>query len=188
MQYVILKAGEDEVLDVLAISTEDGRILLHSTKHADTNNVTKPDTGPSIPLCKPFGVLGGPTASVAGRVKDFETLSIPRSTSLLFVTGSSDGAVRLWLIDAGELTPEIISLNGTVASRNGHGQADEAAAQTPKPRQVGHLLSTYEAGNRVTCLKAFVMNGRANPEFMKNYGAPSRTNDVHEDADGGEDS
>ncbi|KAL9631914.1 MAG: hypothetical protein Q9164_005635 [Protoblastenia rupestris] len=187
MHYVILKAGEDEVLDVLAISTEDGRILLHSTKHADTNNVTKPDTGPSIPLCKPFGVLGGPTASVAGRVKDFETLSIPHSTSLLFVTGSSDGAIRIWLIDAGELTPEMISLDGIVASRNGngHGQADEAAAQTPKPRQVGHLLSTYEAGNRVTCLKAFVMNGRANPEFMKNDGAPSRrTNGVHEDADG----
>jgi len=29
-----------------------------------------------------------------------------------------------------------------------------------KPPQVGHLLAQYETNNRITCLKAFVMNER----------------------------
>ncbi|KAL9129920.1 MAG: hypothetical protein Q9217_001768 [Psora testacea] len=159
LRYATVAVDGKEPFEVLAVSADDGRILLYSTKDIVTKDIIKPDTGPYIPNCEPFGVLGGYTEGLKGRVKDFEILLMPQSTNLLFVTGNSDGAIRLWLVTADELAP---SPSGVAALANGHGHADESTAQIRNPKQIGRLLSTYEAGNRITCLVAIVMSGQAN--------------------------
>lgn len=186
VRYVSVKTDDQESFDVLAISTEDGRIILHATKDIAKNNFTKPDVGSSIPVCNPFGVLGGSAEDVTGRVKDFEVLAVPQSTNLLFVSGSSDGALRLWLVDAAQLSHEKLLLNGIDASAHSHANGGGSAPKITNPRQVGRLLSTYEAGNRITCLRAFVMFGRANPGITNNSGGFHQNNGVNGDINDGD--
>jgi len=68
-----------------------------------------------------------------------------KPSSLLVVTASSDGAVRLWTI------------TDTTLLRN---------AQT-KPRQIGDLVGMLETGNRITCMGAFIMNGKVSADTAK---------------------
>lgn len=107
--------------------------------------------------------LGGAIEGLTGRIKDFETLSIPESNKILIVTGSSDGALRIWNTDEVELINEQENSennlkNGVNDASNGQpGSAKARLADSPRTRHVGQLLGTYEAGNRITCLKAFMM-------------------------------
>ena len=130
--------------DVLAVSTEDGRIVFYNTTREDETSTTdgvEGDAGASIPDAEVIAQLGGKAAGLSGRVKDFEILMLPSSESedgsstAVIVTASSDGAIRLWYLLLNDLT-------------------------TRKPDrglQVGQLIGTYDTGNRTTCLKAFVM-------------------------------
>lgn len=106
-------------------------------------------------------------------MKDFEILKPPDSEDFIVVTGSSDGAVRLWTVDRSEFVDEPSSstdLNDevSISAINGDGKANGNATQLPATRQIGFLLGTYEAGNRITCLKAFVMS---EPESLKTDGS-----------------
>jgi protein MAK11 len=123
--------------NLVAISAEDGRVLFYdlSTLPEAAEDTTKL---PQVSCC---GALGGPGAGIAGRVKDFEMLAIDGAEPLLLViTASSDGAIRLWTIADNELTTE--------------GQSDEG------PRQFGTSIATLETGERITCLGAFVLDGK----------------------------
>lgn len=136
--------------NVLAVSTEDGRILFYrTTPEASTEEDATPDDENSvkaltIPNATLIAQLGGPKADVANRIKDFEILNMPQDdatpTKTIIVTGGSDGTVRLWFLHLEELTLQ-----------------KEADATVP---QVGQLLAKYETGNRITCLRAFVMTER----------------------------
>ena len=183
MHYVTLSTEEEVPSEVFAVSTEDGRIYFYSTKH-----VTKPDTACSIPICEPLGVLCNPTDDPTGRVKDFEVLSVPQMGYIIIVSGSTDGAIRFWAVNTAELADRISSLRKDVGLTNGHGPTEESATRDFNSMQVGHLLSTYEAGSRITCLKGFVMSARANNENIDNGNTISRTNCADEDVDDGEDS
>ncbi|PQE03235.1 hypothetical protein CJF30_00005737 [Rutstroemia sp. NJR-2017a BBW] len=133
-QLAYIQVGEEEDAQVLAVSTEDGRILFYSTKSSDVETTTAAEGKPQpIPSAKPLAQLGGKEASISGRIKDFSVLNI--GEDLLIVAGSSDGAVRLWKLSAKK-------------DLSGGGE---------KVKQVGTLIGTYETGNRITCLKAFVM-------------------------------
>lgn len=131
-----LQIDEEEDIQVMAISTEDGRILFYSTRPRDLIQLESTEGKTTkLPSAKLIAQLGGKAAGTPGRVKDFSILTmIDEQKSLIIATGSSDGAVRLWRISASK----------DLASSN-----DGA--------QVGQLLGTYETGNRITCLKAFVM-------------------------------
>ncbi|TKA72429.1 hypothetical protein B0A55_05399 [Friedmanniomyces simplex] len=140
-QFHILQAGGDAgKCELLAVSTEDGRILffrLNTTPPADDED--------KLPLCPCVAQLGGSAAGIGGRIKDFEILEIQTEEASapptrLVITASSDGAIRLWSL--GELFAE--------------SEGGESA-----PRQVGSLIGTLETGNRVTCLGAFVLDGKA---------------------------
>ncbi|GAB7359323.1 hypothetical protein MBLNU230_g5974t1 [Neophaeotheca triangularis] len=126
---------------VFSVSTEDGRILFFSTE------ATAASSDGKLPQCACVAQLGGTAAGTSGRVKDFETLQLPaqegNAKSLLVVTGSSDGAVRLWTLQADELLKT---------------DSQKGAAL----KQVGSLVGTQETGDRITCLGAFVMDGNAN--------------------------
>ncbi|CZT18018.1 related to MAK11 protein (maintenance of killer toxin-encoding satellite M1 dsRNA) [Ramularia collo-cygni] len=123
---------------ILAISTEDGRILFY-----DVSTVKEEIDAAKLPLCPCVAQLGGAAMGISGRVKDFEIVALKGKANILIVTGSSDGAVRLWTVSGEQLAGEV--------SEDG-------------PKQVGKLVATQETGNRITCLGAFVMDGKASDE------------------------
>ena len=133
----IVPAGDDH--SVLAISTEDGRIIFYDLK----TTVESEKENEEVPQCAALGQLGGNQAGFSGRIKDFEVLQHKAGAPLIFVTGSSDGAVRLWRCSIAEIL----------------GDAPEQAEGAM--RQVGTSIGTHETGHRITCLVAFVMDGPA---------------------------
>lgn len=142
---------------MLAVSTEDGRLLFYSTSlpvNAGTSNVTsKPDT----PVCEAIGQLGGIAEGLASRIKDFEILQSPHSKNRIIVAGSSDGAIRLWKLDGTDLRRKPLKHEESSETEVGSPANGHTTAPLPQTQQVGQLLGTYEAGNRITCLTAFVM-------------------------------
>lgn len=137
MRYLESHAG------ILLVSSEDGRIMIY-----DTNSTAMPKGNSNeeddIPESKLIAVIGGPAAGFSGRVKDYEIVRISDS-DFLIVSGSSDGTVRVWRLRADELKSNV--------------QTDKNEGFSAK--QVGELLGTYTTGTRITCLKAFVMTGKA---------------------------
>lgn len=165
IHYMNLLGNDGETKDLLAVSTEDGRILFYDTTGVIETQVTEPVSKSEIPILREFCQLGGAVEGLTGRVKDFEILKPPGSEAFIIVTGSSDGAVRLWTIDESELLVEpSVSRDlhdGASIANVGDGTAPGIAMKAPPTRQIGSLLGAYEAGNRVTCVKAFVMLGPA---------------------------
>lgn len=123
----------------------------------------------SIPYGQVLGEVGGKAHGVNSRIKDFKILNLPRDEdyhlggqSLLIVTASSDGAIRLWSIKVRELLVRgsqnssggSTSPDGGAAAQNG---ANGSKKTTTSARQVGKMLGVYESGNRITCMTAFIM-------------------------------
>lgn len=141
MKYVTIDPSSEDASDLLAVSTEDGRVIFYSTK-----KLREPENDPdsSIPFAEPIAQLGGKANGLPGRIKDFEVFSLKNEPTIkkdafLVVTANSDGAIRVWLVNGKELKEQNDSENASTAP------------------QVGQLLNTYETGNRITCMKAFVM-------------------------------
>jgi protein MAK11 len=139
----------EEGPNTLLVSTEDGRILLYDTSS------TTPDEGAEekkddMPSSRLIAQIGGPAAGITGRIKDFEVLPYSQTSAskFLIITGSSDGTVRIWLINASEL--------------KGDAEADKGSGFTAN--QIGRLLATYSTGTRITCLKAYPMTGKPDQE------------------------
>lgn len=150
--------------DILVVSTEDGRILFYSTTFTGETEKVNYQSKPTIPNARPIGQIGGSLDDFKGRIKDFEILNLPpvedSTDNLLIVAGSSDGMIRLWMLDPAQLMFANANLdkspiNDLKNSPNVNGEANTLKA--PSLPQVGRLLGTYETGNRITCLKAFVM-------------------------------
>ena len=128
--YVTVDAEKDVTL--LAVATEDGRILFFSTKDADLTSPND-DEKASLPNAKLVASVGGKDAGVQNRIKDFVVVPSANDATTLYVAGgSSDGKVRLWRVTGGDL------------------EQGETGA-------VGELLGTYETQNRITCMAAFLM-------------------------------
>jgi len=141
VQYLDVSDSPDRTEIVLALSTDDGRLIFYST----SPRADGADPESTIPDAPVHAQLGGPPSGLSGRVKDFAILSLAATPTekedLAVVTGSSDGAVRLWRVRRAELS---------------------RPSKASPPRQVGNLLATYETGHRITCLVAFVMQ----PPFL----------------------
>ncbi|MBE7180358.1 MAG: hypothetical protein INR71_03955 [Terriglobus roseus] len=162
-QVQYLPAGEDALL---VVSTEDGRLLFYNPKHAtadtgeQTNGDAKVKKEQAIPRAPLVGQLGGRDQAVGTRIKDFVVLPVRNAggaegsddsdlaPSHLTVTACSDGAVQVWALD--------FALAKT--------KADDAdvphASKAREAPQLGALLGTYQTGNRITCMAAFVMTGK----------------------------
>lgn len=161
----------DTANELLAASTEDGRVILYSTKETHPSD----DAESLIPDATVRAQLGGKPSGLGGRVKDFEILSLTgidawRDQFVLLACGS-DGAFRVWLLRAEELQPNYVT----------HKEGVKSSASTP--RQIGTLLDTYETGDRITCMVAFVMQ---QPEEPSATGDSASESDVVEE-DGEED-
>ena len=156
--HFLPSTSDKQARDILAVSTEDARILFY-----DLKTIANPTNGGSgsvtvsgtYPICPATAQLGGPAAGLPGRIKDFELLSIPKSlgntNTVLCVAASSDGAIRFWNLDTTTLHHDIPASDG-----NGIKSVTDGTATTL--RQVGTLAGTHETGNRITCLAAFVMD------------------------------
>ncbi|KAJ1337713.1 protein MAK11 [Microdochium nivale] len=142
-------AADSDDDSLLAVSTEDGRVLFFSTADEDLAVPSKLESSSSssrkgvsaLPIAKCIGHMGGKELGVTGRIKDMTILKTPNTNSgsaeFLITTGSSDGKVRVFGITGAEL----------VKGKKGNGEA----------KQLGKLLGAYETQNRITCLEGFVM-------------------------------
>ncbi|KAK4639762.1 Protein mak11 [Podospora bellae-mahoneyi] len=136
IKYVRL-GDEEEDGALLAVSTEDGRVLFFDTAEENCQSATE---GKTLATARLVGQLGGKEAGVTGRVKDFVVLPVEDEKgvrSWFVATAGSDGLVRVWRLGSGELKIEEKKEEST--------------------RQVGRLLGAYKTQNRITCLGGFVM-------------------------------
>ncbi|KAL4978020.1 WD40-repeat-containing domain protein [Aspergillus desertorum] len=164
IKYV--SVGNDELF---AVSTEDGRVIFYSTK-----NVRKAEEGDdsSIPHAESIAQLGGKSQGYSGRVKDFEMISLKgqpgvKGDDFAVVTANSEGVVRVWRLLGDELRNAVAKTSGDT-----------------KGIQLGKLLNSYETGNRITCLKAFVMMPTEQPtEDFESFGGESEDVSSSEESD-----
>ena len=137
-RYMSLDSETGET--VLAVSTEDGRILFFSTRPEHLKHETQPGTKTTaLPAAMLVSHLGGAATGVSGRIKDFTALKTTENDAKagwVIVSGGSDGSIRVWRVGIDDLRL---------------GEGGEAG------RRVGHLEGTYETLNRITCLDAFIM-------------------------------
>ncbi|KAF1987698.1 WD40 repeat-like protein [Aulographum hederae CBS 113979] len=159
MHYLPTAAAEN----VIAVSTDDGRVLFYSTKEvepAPEDEVIvvngKISKSKPLPFCKLLGEIGATTLESSGRIKDFEILPVPSDSDdsikqLIILTASSSGTVNIWLVETADL-----SLSG---GADGESKPEEDGVPTTK--QISRLLGVQGNGGRITCLKAFVMTGSA---------------------------
>ncbi|KAL2867955.1 putative 60S ribosome biogenesis protein Mak11 [Aspergillus lucknowensis] len=151
VKYVSVGALEEDG-ELVAVSTEDGRVIFYSTKKL---RVPDESDDSSIPYAEPVAQLGGKSQGFPGRVKDFETLSLKgqpgaKSDDFVVVTANSEGVVRAWRLLGADLC-----------------QSGTKHTSDAKGLQVGRLLNSYETGNRITCLKAFVMMPAEDPSTLE---------------------
>ncbi|KAH6654089.1 WD40-repeat-containing domain protein [Truncatella angustata] len=142
-EFIYTKLGQkEEDGSILAVATEDGRIMFFSTKPEDLSERTAASgdkKAPTLSVAKHIAQLGGKAAGVQGRIKDFSVLRASEDgDELFFVCGSSDGKIRVFKTGITELN-----------------KAKQIGEKEKK--QVGKLLGTYGTENRITCLEAFVM-------------------------------
>jgi protein MAK11 len=148
----------------IAVSTEDGRILLYSTQPEELTVGSVGQGYSSLPL---LGQVGGETAGVRTRIKDFVILKNPKQGSrnnLIVVAGSSDGTIRIWTLDFTELFDGAKKdANGWASTKTGNTLENGAAAANnletavTSSNRLGVLIGEYPTSSRITCLTAFMM-------------------------------
>lgn len=147
----------EDTNDLLAVSTEDGRILFYSTGTLKQQKGSSDHTNETaIPDAKLIARLSGKDAGVTGRIKDFDIIDLPSSTehdpTSFIVTASSDGSVRIWQFTLDDIV-------GKSSGRETQGTIT----------QIGKLIGTYETGSRITCLKAFLMRPPRSEEGLSEF-------------------
>ena len=152
MRFVHIPS-KDIPYTILAASTEDGRVIFYSsTASAPKTPVAMETTDhPTLPDATPLAQLGGKPSGTPGRIKDFEVLPLQSSNQILVVTAGSDGAVGVWAFPISDLISR--STSKQIKSKAAPG----SLAPSTTTKQIGKIIGTYETGNRITCLKAFIM-------------------------------
>ncbi|KAI1477339.1 WD40 repeat-like protein [Daldinia eschscholtzii] len=164
--YVEIDGSNDSSL--LAVSTEDGKIMFFSTKNQDLTpgkSSTEGKGKTTLPVAKLIAELGGKEAGVSGRIKDFSVIGSPGkdgADNLFIAAGSSDGKLRVFKLTVVEL---------------------KEAIKAKATKVVGKLLGTYETQNRITCVEAFAMIPR--PEGVED--SEDETEDSSEDEENEDD-
>ena len=151
VKYVDFSKEKDGSKELLTVSTDDGRVLFYSTKE----NSTTSDSS-TIPDAQIVSQVGGKASGLPGRIKGFEILDMSNSGkwkgSHLLVTSGSDGIIRIWVLKF-------------------KGNTGEGLSST--------LLDSYETGNRITCMVAFVMQ---KPQDMEAINESELGSDEEEEA------
>lgn len=121
-----------------------------------TESIGSEDSSISIPKAPACAEVGGKLLGISGRVKDFEIFSLAGQPShkdiILIVACGSDGAVRVWSLHIGAFESKI-------------------SPAISSPPRVGKLLGTYETGNRITCMVAFIMQNPQDESLTSDFEA-----------------
>lgn len=155
MCYHRFLGDADKARDVLAVSTEDGRILFYTTSEVKQQENGDAATETSIADATLLAQLGGKASGLSGRVKDFEIVPLKGTENDLgtfIITASSAGSIRVWHLSMEDIIPH----------RNSMKSAADVA-------QVGKLLGSYETGARITCLRAFLMRPARQEEGLSEF-------------------
>lgn len=152
--------------EILAISTEDGYILFYDTRFGSTDETPESKITPILPTLNALAKVGGIADGVKSRIKDFEVLRLKMpgisDERLLLIAGSSDGVIHLWIIDDTEMFK-----SKSTSKKTSDNFIDDIMPQEGLTRQAWECVGRYETGNRITCLKAFVMSCSTDAENMR---------------------
>lgn len=167
IRYVEVPGPPGTDRELIAVSTEDGRILLYLSSQSSGKDISDANSTFTIPTLNPIGqlVVEGPKS----RIKDFEIFGTSgrqdSARGLYVISASSDGAIRIFALDN-----EKLYANTVVSSPAIRESKEEPAtvtamlsgtnvngSETIPTKQLGKLLGTYETGHRITCLGAFLM-------------------------------
>lgn len=178
IKYVSLDPSAEDSEELLAVSTEDGRVLFYSTKKTQP---AENDPDCSIPLAEAVAQLGGRANGFSGRVKDFEILNLADQPSLskddfVVVTGNSEGIVRVWLLRKEELL-------GKKKEKKSSKKSKTEDAKSSTVAQVGQFLNEVKTANRITCLKAFVMLPPEDPSTLQVSEEESEEEESNDDSE-----
>ncbi|OAG39093.1 hypothetical protein AYO21_06644 [Fonsecaea monophora] len=144
-QSIPPNSDEEDATTLLVLSTEDGRILFYDTDAisphpSNETNGSDQTASVSLPEATLVATIGGRSAGFTTRIKDFELLFLPTEANgqkdMAIVAASSDGTVRIIFLPLSDVL---------------------AALKSKRPVHAGSVIGAYETGNRITCLKAFVM-------------------------------
>lgn len=150
---------------ILAISTEDGRIVFFSTSKTIRGENSESGIGQVIPFCCVLGQVGGTHEGVQSRIKDFEIITFSRTKqfrgNVLLVAGCSSGSIYIWMLAKTQFDERSRETAGDPSIQLERGIAlgnidDLNKLQCNEIPQLGRLLGSYDTGKRITCLKAFV--------------------------------
>lgn len=166
IHYTELQKLKDITTELIAVSTEDGRVLFYPTTVSD---LRYHGLGPKepVPTLEPIGQIGG---DIKGRIKDFDILRACNDQDptehLYLVSANSHGAICVWTLDRNDLFTDTTALPSASAQSQGESEVSRISAggtaasnlNKGSTRKVGRLLGKYDTGHRITCLKAFLMS------------------------------
>ncbi|KAL8821817.1 MAG: hypothetical protein Q9223_000229 [Gallowayella weberi] len=163
IHYIDVDVNGSRHANVLAVSTEDGRVVFFSTSLHGVPHQTS-----EIPLFAAIGQIGRDVEGPGSRVKDFEYLKVAGDqrapVASFIVTSGSDGAIDVWKLDLLARLEKLQPSNHAADASGGvDGKRDKQIVSGTVP-EVGRLLGKYETGNRITCLKAFIMADTSDEE------------------------
>lgn len=141
IRYLSVADTSGNETTLLAVSTEDGRVLFYNPGKVSVDATNGPSTNEgSLPDATLHAQMGGRSTGILTRIKDFEILHLPATASedksVVIVTASSDGSIKLFHLAALELLTPVTNVES---------------------KWLGTVIGTYSTGNRITCMRAFVM-------------------------------
>ncbi|KAG6014171.1 hypothetical protein E4U43_006857 [Claviceps pusilla] len=154
-QFSYITVDEDDGLSLLAVATEDGRVVFFSTRaehlsvpaeSGDSKSKNDGAAATTLPVAKVVGFVGGPCENIAGRIKDILVLPSTANSGVIYLVGAgSEGSIRVWALSKAHLA---------AAASSG---ADSAAGEREHEKPMGRLLGSCETQNRITCLAGYLM-------------------------------
>ncbi|OAA38602.1 WD40/YVTN repeat-like-containing domain protein [Metarhizium rileyi] len=164
-QFTYVTADETSLL---AVATEDGRVLFFSTKDDDLSPPVEVNGKKgALSSAKLVSFVGGKAEGISGRIKDIIILPSGVNQGVSYLVGaSSEGKVRVWTLQAKDL----------VAA---------AAKSKTGEKPIGNLVGTFESQNRITCLTGYVMIPR--PEGAEESEDEALESEAAEDNDDDDD-
>ena len=186
---------KDDQSDLLAISTEDGRITLFSLPASSSQDKgLQENYEKAVPLCTAIAQLCGQASDRKIRIKDFEIFDFDtasdQSNGMLIVAARSNGAIEIWTVGSTEIDDHVAlekasgRTNSTAHTSNGTKALSEEHGDNSIQR--GQCIGSYETGNRVTCLKAFVLLDAASSQDGLPTARTEETDDAARAEDGEE--